>query len=288
MAGLTTSPGKVRLVAIEPVKTKEPTEVARNKRFQDYISAQSLFRGGEVKTVGDLKARVREALYDAVLSLVRMGVREASKGKFHSGEALEWSRLDFESRERAMIAVLRQALKDRIKSVDVDPAVSISLAGRSVLISPNAMPAAFSIAAAREMVGQPFLRDHDFLPLLSSSRTIGPVHLIACQKAVTEMQAIRLLGFPDATVVSAPFGVYVADDVQKVQMILIANCRDESTTRHGVQRFLDWLEQTGEAQRLVQRAFSRTNIVRAISAENKEKPAKPKAKQEKLKNPGRR
>jgi ABC-type dipeptide/oligopeptide/nickel transport system ATPase component len=59
---------------------------------------------------------------------------------------------------------------------------------------------------------------------------VGESGLIACHKTVTEAQALRLLGFPDATVVSAPFGVYVADDVQKIQMILIANCRDETTT----------------------------------------------------------
>jgi len=99
------------------------------------------------------------------------------------------------------------------------------------------------------------------------------VHLIASHKTATEAQAVRLLGFPDATVVSAPFGVYVADDVQKIQMILIANCRDETTTRHGVQRFFDWLEQTGEDDRLAQRAQSRTNIIKAISAERAAKPA---------------
>ena len=53
-------------------------------------------------------------------------------------------------------------------------------------------------------------------------------------------------GFPDATVVSAPFGVFVADNIQKVQFAFIVNCRDEANTRHGVQRFFEWLAQTGE------------------------------------------
>jgi hypothetical protein len=123
------------------------------------------------------------------------------------------------------------------------------------------------------MVGQPFLRDHEAFPVLSAQKAAGPVHLIACHKTATEAQAVRLLGFPDATVVAAPYGVYVADDVQKIQMILIANCRDETTTRHGVQRFFDWLEQTGEADRLAQRAQSRTNIIKAISAERAAKRA---------------
>lgn len=84
--------------------------------------------------------------------------------------------------------------------------------------------------------------------------------MIACQKSVSESQAVRQLGFPDAVVVSAPFGVYVADDVQKIQMAFIANCRDETTTKENVQAFLNWLNDHGEAKYLVQRAQKRRQI----------------------------
>lgn len=273
MTGLSTAPGKVWLVSLDPVSSKKPDEAARNKRFQEYVNAQSLFRGGAVTTVADLKARVREALHDAVITLTQRGVRESSKGKFHSGEALDWSRLDFAARQQAMIRVLRESLNGRHKAADIDPAVSVPVAGKPICFLPSAITAALTVAAAREMVGQPFLRDHEAFPVLSAQKAAGPVHLIACHKTATEAQAVRLLGFPDATVVAAPYGVYVADDVQKIQMILIANCRDETTTRHGVQRFFDWLEQTGEADRLAQRAQSRTNIIKAISAERAAKRA---------------
>jgi hypothetical protein len=69
------------------------------------------------------------------------------------------------------------------------------------------------------------------------ARGRGAGHLIACQKGVTETQALRQLGFPDAIAVTAPFGVYVADPVQKIQMVFIANCRDETTTLGQLQRF---------------------------------------------------
>jgi hypothetical protein len=273
MTGLSTAPGKVWLVSLPPVSSKKADEAARNKRFQEYVNAQNLFRGGAITTIADLRARVREALHDAVLTLTERGVRESSKGKFHSGEALDWSRRDFAARQQAMIRVLRESLNGRNKAADIDPAVSVPLAGKPICFLPSGIPAALTVAAAREMVGQPFLRDHETFPVLSAHKAVGPVHLIACHKTVTEAQAVRLLGFPDATVVSAPFGVYVADDVQKIQIILIANCRDETTTRHGVQRLFDWLEQTGEADRLAQRAQSRTNIIKAISAERAAKPA---------------
>jgi len=68
-------------------------------------------------------------------------------------------------------------------------------------------------------------------------------------------------------VVTTPFGVYVADNIQKIQLVLIGNCRDESNTRHGVQRFFEWLEQTGEGDELSVRAAARARIVKAIAKE---------------------
>jgi len=123
-----------------------------------------------------------------------------------------------------------------------------------------------TVASAREMVGQPFLRDYESADLLKGERG-GPIHLIACHRSVTEAQAAKQLGFPDATIVSPAFGVYVADNIQKIQMVFIANCRDETSTRHGVQRFFEWLEQSGEAKLLSDRAASRARIVQAIAAE---------------------
>jgi len=72
-------------------------------------------------------------------------------------------------------------------------------------------------------------------PWLAATAHGGPVHLIACHKSVTEAQARTMLGFPNATVVSAPFGIYVVDPVQSIQLILVAQCRDETSTRLGVQ-----------------------------------------------------
>lgn len=266
MTGLSLSPGKVRLISLGNVSTGTSEEKERNTRFQEYLGQQSLFRGPEAKSVDELKRLVKDALHDAVISLVQHGVREVSKGKFHSGQALAWSRMDFSGRRKAMLQILRDVLSARPGAVAVGDHVALPLAGAETLFVGHAVPAALSIASAKEMVGQPFLRDHGLASDLTKKRG-GPVHVIACHKTATESQATRLLGFPDATVVSAPFGIYVADNVQKVQFAFIVNCRDEANTRHGVQRFLEWLDQTGEAALMAQRAQSRANIVKAIAAE---------------------
>jgi hypothetical protein len=93
----------------------------------------------------------------------------------------------------------------------------------------------------------------------------GPIHLIACMKNVTEPQAVRMLGFPNTTVVSPPFGIYVVDPVQSIQLVLVAQCRDSSTTRHGVQRFLQWLDESDQDDQLVRHAAKRKVVITALA-----------------------
>jgi hypothetical protein len=269
MTGLAVAPAKVRLISLGDIAIKKTPEGNRNQRFQSYVQTQSLFRGGTVSTVDDLKVRAKEALYDAVISLSQAGVREASKGKFYSGEALDWTRLDFRARQDEMSRVLRDAMKQRTGSLEEGGHLFVRIANTDVLTVPSAIPAALTVAAAKEMVGQPFLRDHERSVVLHDrgKTSGGPIHVIACHKTATEAQATRFLGFPDATVVSAPFGVFVADDIQKVQFAFLVNCRDETTTRHAAQRFFEWLVQTGESERLAHRAKARARIVTAIAKE---------------------
>ncbi|MBI3868049.1 MAG: DUF4062 domain-containing protein [Verrucomicrobia bacterium] len=266
MTGLSQAPGKVSFLSLGNIPADKTDQGVRNQRFQEYVAQQSLFRGGEVKTVAQLKTRVNEALHEALVTLVQRGVREASKGRFYSGQALDWTRMDFAGRQSEMIRVLREAVLQRSNALEDAGNLFVTLNGGEVLIATHAIPAALSVGAAKELVGQPFLKDHGFDKVLTGKRT-GPVHLIACHKAATESQATRLLGFPDATFVSAPFGVYVADNLHKVQLAYISNCRDEANTRHGVQRFFEWLEQTGEDVQLAKRAASRAKIVKAIAKE---------------------
>ncbi len=59
----------------------------------------------------------------------------------------------------------------------------------------------------------------------------------------------------------------MADGVQKIQLCLIANCRDAASTKHGLQKLFEWLERTEEDQLLAKRAVSRANILKVIAKE---------------------
>lgn len=266
MRGLGSAAGKVRLISLgdQPDDPDDPAQAHRNQRFREYLATQNLFRGGTVRTADEAVARVREAAFDAVQTLARLGLREARKGRYHTGEALAWSSLGYLERRRAMTDTLAGSLGGTRSNSDTGQ-VTVDIDGTPVLFVVHAVPAAMSIPRAREMVGQPFLRDHELVGSLGGSA--GPVHVIACARSATETQAIAMLGSPDATVVSAPFGIYVADPVQMVQFAFIRDCRDATTTRFGAQRLLDWLEQSGESGAMVTRATSRARIVAAIAGE---------------------
>ena len=268
MTALSQAPGKVRLIALGDIAVTEPPEGIRNQRFQEYVRKQNFFRGGTVSTEVELEERVKDALRDALITLAQKGVREASKGRFHSGQALDWSRLNFHDRREEIRSVLDDAIRKRAGSRDDGGHLIVRLADLDILVIPDAIPAAITVGAAKEMVGQPFLHDHELSQVLTRKRG-GPVHIIGCHKNATEAQATKLLGFPDATVVSAPFGIFVADNIQKVQFAFIVNCRDDANTRHGVQRFFEWLEQTGEDKLVANRAQARARIVSAIAKESK-------------------
>lgn len=268
MAGLAQACGKVSVIELKPWVAITPDDAGRrNERFQKELGRQTPFRGDDVKTVDDLKERVLQAIAESVVTLTQRGVKSSASTRYGMGQALDWTRLDFRARKSEMERVLRDALASRPSAKPLGQHVILPLGGKKIGVIVHAIPAAFTVASARELVGRPFLRDHEQTDLLKAA--LGPLHLIACHRGATETQATTLLGFPDALVVSDHFGVYVADDVQKVQFAFLANCRDDAQTRHALQRFLDWLEQTTEVDRLARRAQSRANIVKAIAAENK-------------------
>lgn len=269
--GLNTSRSKVRLIELPACAvTSDVAQTDRNGRFKLFKDSESPFRGGVVpQKVSALVKEVHKALVDAVLAQAREGGKGTGTLRSDLGAALEWNRLDFAGRREVMRQVVGDALGQRTGSQTTEVGVVLPIDHKPTLIKVDAVPAAFTIAAAREPIGRPHLQDHFSAHALQ--KVGGPVHLIACHRTVTETQATNLLGFPDATVVSSPFGIYVADEIQKMQFVFLANCRDPSQTRHAVQRFLDWLEQSGEGKYLAERAQARARIVKAIAQEQRQK-----------------
>jgi hypothetical protein len=263
-AAFTETPAKIRairLTGIDKTLIRQP----RHQRFQEYFERLRLF-SSSADTGNDVIVNARALLRDAVGSLVHLGVREGRKGKFSTGEALDWSRLDFDQRSSVIRSSLENSLKEFRRGAVCDSGIVARVLDQAVLFVCHGLPGSMGESSVRAKIGQPFIRDHLLFNDLKKA-VVGPVHVIGCHKTVTETQAISQLGLIDAFVTSPPFGVWVVDRTQQVQIAYIANCRDETNTRHGLQRFFDWLEQSGEQESLLRRARSRKNILKAVNKE---------------------
>lgn len=265
--GLETGASKVTMIEMPKHKSDDDDEAQqeRDVRFAEFMKKHDLFRGSKVSTIDELKLQIDKALRKAVVDLARGGVRESRRGQGDSGDALDWNRLDYAKRSRAIKAAIISSASDVGGTALGNQLFTLDVAGNSLLFVVGAIPAALSVATAREMVGQPFLQDH--IHIQGKENTAGPVHLIGCHKNATEAQAIKMLGFPDATVLTTPFGIYVADQVQKIQFVLLTHCQDETNCRYRFQSMLEWLKRSDEDVLIRDRAMSRANIARAISAE---------------------
>ncbi len=263
------SSGAAKVFAIElPVCDipRAPENASRYTRFREYFAKQNLFVS-KAKNGDEVLETVPAVLHEALAELVTLGGREARKGRFDTGDALDWSRLDFQNRKTTMEHVVGDVLEKRKGSRNESGSIYVRVANADLLCLVHAIPAAVTNAAAREMVGRPFHRDYVVAPALGT-RKGGPIHIFACHRGVTERQAADLLGQPDVVTVNTLFGVLAVDRSSKVQCLFLRDCRDETTTRHAVQRAFDWLERSGEDQVLAKRGASRARIVKAIAAEN--------------------
>lgn len=267
--------GRKRVVTIrlpEGPLPKQKRAKARFERFRDAVTGAGTF--DDLAADGDEAiAGVRAAVRKALIDLGQDGVLQARRGRHDLGPALEWSRLNFLARQRVMIEAALDRLTER---AGADPAAvergvlvpmgPAEAAGRRVLLRIHAVPEAMSVAAAREMIGRPFLRDHEDVAAMGPD-DVGPVHLIVCHKGVTERQAANLLGLPDVVLIAPPFGVLVAEEIQKIQMIFLKGCRSAVATVQAIDEAVAWLDRSREAAEVVERAASRRRIVEAIRAE---------------------
>ncbi len=260
--------GKVFAIALPVVDLpRNQRDRKRHENFRNYWGTQKLWEkvandGDEVLTLLDTVA------HHAVWRLVTLGGRETRRGKFDTGDALVWSRMPFEERKNAIEEMVADAIGTRggASRIGSEKKLWVDWNGTDVLVCVHGIPGAMATAAAREKVGRPFHHDHLDAQKIEEGKG-GPVHLIACYKGVTELQAMTLLGRPDVTTVDAPFGILAVDQVSKVQCVFLRNCRDQTGTRQAVTRAFEWLSEAGEERLLAQRALARAEIVRVIATQ---------------------
>lgn len=252
----------VSVIALDPLV---PPAAERDRQFQAFVTRRRLIHT-RVQDRDGLFDNALRLLLQRFVELAKRGARPSGR-RVDQGAALDWARLDLPGRAAAMREALVEALGgDAVEQGVLYTLNTSGLAPARLLLRVDAIPAALGVAAARERVGQPFYTDHLCAGLLEAEGAIGPIHLVACHRGVTESQALRLLGTSNAVAVASEFGVFAAEDVMQTQVVLLAQCVDAGAVMLALRRFLEWLDREGEAANLLRRARARQAIVRAIAA----------------------
>ena len=243
----------------------DPLQKKRDVAFREYFDSLGSFRTS-AKTGDEVLKKVWNEIQPALVELTRLGSSTFHLSQASTGHALEWHRLSYEARKKAMEEVMSESLSNQPNSSKSTSGVLVEISKLPVFLKTHAAPASLSEPTAREMVGQPFLVDHKLHAELKKAKA-GPIHLVACPKGVTENQALNMLGFPDATIVSDSFGIHIADNIQKIQIVLLKECISPSAIRRQLTAWFEFLKRTGEDKFVLDRAQRRFRIIEAIAKE---------------------
>lgn len=246
-SALATQGGKVRVVRIPKDKDADT-----DGEFYDLFSRANY---NEASEADEIVAKAKEAVLSAILEMVDLGARSSRGGRYSAGEALDWSRLDYGQRCEGLRNTLMTNLLER-GGIQVDSGLA---SHNGILFACHALPDRMAVPQARAILGRPFLRDIELASHLQD--LAGPVHVAACYRNATEIQAKSVVGLDDLFVATPGFGVYVVDRIHKNQLVFLANCRDRYETDEAFRTFWSWLGSTNEGFRLKERARSRARIV---------------------------
>jgi len=269
------TPGKVFLVQMrfeseQARKLQNPVEVAdsspQNQSFSKFLSRIRPFTAF-ADDREQLKTQVKQATLNAIAKYFDLGRRGMHVGEISAGPALDWSRLTYTQRKRAMEDAGRGYFISRGAKEKATDLVW-GWGGEKILVRIHGIPASFGIAEARELVGRPYLNDHLPLGAKGMAGIVGPFHIILCHKAISESQVISFMGHPDLFIVKAAAGFFVADRVSFVQALFLMNAVDSDAIHSGLQSMFEWVEsQAQELGNIVSRARSRASILRSVAAQ---------------------
>ena len=244
----------------------DPLQKKRDDAFRKFFNSSLGHFHTSAKTGEEILEKVWDEIQSALVDLVQLGSSSFHLSQASTGDALEWHRLSYEDRKKAMEKEMTESLSNHPKASISASGVLVEINNAQIFLKIHASPASLSEPTAREMVGQPFLLDHKLHAELKKPKA-GPIHLVACPKGVTENQALNMLGFPDATIVADSFGVHIADNIQKIQIVLLKECVSPSAIRLQLAKWFQFLRRTGEDRYVLERARARFRIIEAVANE---------------------
>lgn len=217
-------------------------------RFLHHLSASSK-KEFEEQVIDIIKSQMRLRLFDSIETQ-----KIQSKGSNLFKSTLDWSKLNYAERINELKQLLEDAIKDETK---LD----------SIIKQYHAVPDNMSVADARNRIKRPFLEEHDEVKNNTLKR--GVLHFVAVYGSVSEIQAKNLVGYPDLTVIKAPFGLYLWDKIRHIQMFFFHKCINSEKIGTRITELNNWLSESQELANILNRAKARYLINKVILEQQK-------------------
>ena len=131
----TNSPGKVRVISLIGDFGNWNAKPGPDTDFLEALTQASLLEARHFENSDVLKERTKDVVREMVLQLAHEGAREVQKSGPNTGEALDWSRLNFDQRETAMVDVLVGSLSQKKKAKQVGELIAVPVAKRRGAVS---------------------------------------------------------------------------------------------------------------------------------------------------------
>ncbi len=210
-----------------------------------------------LKTADSLKNTILEQIKGYLLTAVQKSFDTRKQEVMVSnvfGSTLDWSKLTYHERRTEMQSVL-------------DPTFTTIPAFENVLKAFHAIPDNMSVADARNMIGRPFIEEHELIKNKKEQR--GIIHFVAVYGNATEIQVKNHVGYPDLVVIKGSFGFYLWEKNSHIQMFFLIKCINPQIVKRCLSQVTNWLRISKEQQKIVVRASARYSILNAINEAEK-------------------
>jgi len=246
-------PQKVLLIRVNVDETE--WHFAHHQDFKAYFeglwSAWRKF-GATARTADEVIEKGVQAIGQAVARMAAVSVREWRRRVGAEGEALEWVSKTYSERSALLVSTVLGALEQyegsgtraitlRRAGGETPTLIEIQIEKARLCATLTGVPDSFGIPEARKYCGYPFREDGIHLAEARGSRAIGPVHLVAAYKRVTEGQIRAHIGNPDISIIRTPFGYFCQDRSQAIQVGYLVEIDDSSRARQRANDLLEWL-----------------------------------------------
>src|SRR5438105_431008 len=168
------APERVRVIVLGDMPSVDDLPAAKDKAFRAELPRSYIPR---VHLYQELVRESGTAIAQAILRNFKLGLGASRRDAFSQGAALDWTRLDFATRAGVMRTALAKALQGKETHLGARHLTVRTIERENVVCVCHAVPAAMSISSARELFGQPFLRDFELAEFMSAEKATAPLHL---------------------------------------------------------------------------------------------------------------